>query len=464
MILENKSFLILGGGITGNSVINLLRYFTNKIYIYDDNKNLTFDNVENLSNYNLKEYEDIQKLLKSHKFDYCIISPGFPRKSLIVKELEKNYVPVLGEMDFSYYVLFYYFKSKSYIIAITGTDGKSTTTNLIATLLRSQSINAVECGNYGIPFSDIIINFLQKKELPEALVMECSSYQLEDIRYFNADISIFLNIAEDHLDRYESMKEYLLAKLNIIPLYHKPNQVLIINQTIIELIKQFHLEYKLSQIETIIINEKNIYNEFAEIFNYKFSWKDFFIDSIHNRMNLLFSIKSLEHFIKLNNKEFNFNKFIDAIKNYKGLPYRLEKVKQIDNITFINDSKSTTVQSLISAIRNFQESIIFLLMGGLDKNLDFTPLKNLKIFQENRLYIFPYGASAEKIKNQLNLNHTYKNMEDAFNEAWNQLKRIKNSNDNYIILLSPACASFDQFKNYKERGEFFNQLVNKITI
>jgi UDP-N-acetylmuramoylalanine--D-glutamate ligase len=461
MDITNRSFFVLGaGGITGTSITNLLKLLNNKIYVYDDNKNLKFDEFINLSNYNLKDIEEIQHLLEHYSFDYCIISPGFPRNSLIVKELEKRKIDVIAELDFSYYVLFYHLKQKPFIIAITGTDGKSTTTNLTATLLRSQNIDAIECGNYGLPLSDIAINYINKKELPSVLVIECSSYQLEKLFYFNPDISMFLNIAEDHLDRYDSMKDYLLAKLNIIPSYYKPHQILIINQSVVDLIKQYQLQDKLTQIETMIINPQDIQKEFIEIFQHKhFYWKDFPIDNYHNRMNLLFSVKAMEHYLKLKNLSFDYLNFYNTLTKYQGLPYRIQKIKQVENILFVNDSKSTTVQSLLSAIKSYENKIIYLLVGGLDKNLDFSVLKDLKIFKEKRLLIFPYGSASEKIKNQLNLNESYTNMEEAFNSATKKLKENRDPNKQYVVLLSPACASFDQFKNYKERGEFFNKLV-----
>ncbi|GIX41125.1 MAG: UDP-N-acetylmuramoylalanine--D-glutamate ligase [Leptospiraceae bacterium] len=465
MDIKNKSYFILGaGGITGNAIINLLKEFTDKIFVYDDNKNLEFTDVYNLSHLGLNDQNHISNLLNQYHFDYCIISPGFPRQSFIVQELEKKNIPVIGELDFSFYVLFYYFKKRPYIIAITGTDGKSTTTNLIATILRSQNIDAIECGNYGIPLAEIVLNYIKKQILPEVLVIECSSYQLEKLNYFNADISIFLNLAEDHLDRYDSLKDYLLAKLNIIPLYHKPHQVLIINQQVLDLIQQYNLQDKLTQIETIKIKEKDIQKEFIEIFQNKFYWTDFPIDSFHNRINLYFSIKAVEQFFKQNHIKFDYNKFLNIIKNYKGLPFRLQIIKQINNIIFVNDSKSTTIQSLISAIKSFENSIILLLIGGLDKNLNFSVIKDLDIFKKNRLFLFPYGSAALKIKEQLNLDTSFETMEDAFKEAINQLKKIRKSDQKYVVLLSPACASFDQFKNYKERGEYFNRLVENIEL
>lgn len=462
MEVKNKSYLILGaGGVTGQALIQLLSYLTDKIYVYDDNKDLQFDKGINLSNYNIYDIRQIDKFFE-FSIDYCIISPGFPRKSLIVQEILKRGIRVFGELDFSYYVLFYLLNKKPFIIAITGTDGKSTTTNLIATLFRSQNLRALECGNYGTPISELIYKNLKfKEEIPEILVIETSSYQLEQLYYFNPDISVFLNIDYDHMDRYDSFKDYLLSKLNIIPMFHKPHQMLIIHENVIEKIKQHELYDKLSHIETTIIRSNEVEKPSIKIFHHDFYWQDFPIDNYHNRFNLLFSIKTLEHYFKIYSQQINIDTIFNTIKHYKGLPYRLQKIKQIENISFVNDSKSTTVQALHSAIKSYENHIIFLLIGGLDKQLDFSTIKNTKPYIEKRLFIFPYGSAKDKIKEQLNLNKTYETIEEAYQDAVKTLKEIKNNNEQYIVLLSPACASFDQYKNYKERGEHFNKLVEQ---
>ncbi len=466
MELKNKSFLVLGaGGISGTSTINLLKLFTNKIYVYDQNPDLNFNNFINLSKYNLDNEKDIKKIIDL-KLDYCIISPGFPRKSLIVKYLENSNINVIGELDLGYYIIFYYLNEKPYVIAITGTDGKSTTTNLIAHLLRSLNINTIECGNYGLPLTKIAYNkILNLEEIPEVLVVECSSYQLEKIYYFNPDISILLNIDYDHMDRYESLKDYLIAKLNIISLYNKPEQIFLTSNSVLQSIEKYNLIEKIKKISVEIIYPEETQKEYILIENKPLYWKDFPVDNQHNRINLLFSIRAILYYLKFikKEKELELDGIFNGIQNYKGLPYRLQKIKQFENIIFINDSKSTTIQSLLSAINTYKDSYIMLLIGGLDKNLDFTPVKELKIYKENKLEIFPYGKAAEKIKNQLGISIAYNNLEEAFMKIVFRLKEIKNKYKEIVVLLSPACASFDQYKNYKERGEHFNQLVQAIT-
>ncbi len=462
MELKNKSFLVLGaGGISGTSTTDLLKLFTDQIYVYDQNPNLNFNNFINLSKYNLDDEKDIKKIIDL-KLDYCIISPGFPRKSLIVKYLENSNINVIGELDLGYYIIFHYLKEKPFVIAITGTDGKSTTTNLIAHLLRSIKINAIECGNYGLPLTKIAYNkILNLEGIPEVLVIECSSYQLEKIYYFNPDISIFLNIDFDHMDRYESLKEYLFAKLNIISLYNK----LIISNSVLQTIEKYNLTEKIKKFPVEIIYPEETQNEYILIENKPLYWKDFPVDNQHNRINLLFSIRAILYYLKFikKEKELDLDGIFNGIQNYIGLAFRLQKIKQLENIIFVNDSKSTTIQSLLSAINTYKDYYVLLLIGGLDKNLDFTPIKELKIYKENKLEIFPFGKAAEKIKNQLGISIAYNNLEEAFMNIVFRLKEIKNKYKEIVVLLSPACASFDQYKNYKERGEHFNQLVHSIT-
>lgn len=381
MNLTKSKILILGaGGVTGKAMIHLLRNFTDTIYIYDQNKEIEFEqDLINLSHYDFEDKEEIQSLLKKHSWDYCFITPGFPRKSTIAKTLEENSIPVIGELDLGYYYIFHIKKRSPFVIAITGTDGKSTTTNLTAELFRSQNINAKECGNYGIPLSEIANS--PDQEIPEVLVVECSSYQLELLYYFKPDISMILNIAEDHMDRYDSFKDYLKAKLNIVS-FVDFSHILLTTEEVIKEIYKFNLNSCLQNKSVDVIDTQWLFKEGYCFINTQFYWKDFKVNNLNNRMNFLFSIKALELFLAAKKMEPDIKKLQEVFKNYNGLPYRLQFVKQIKNITFINDSKATTVQAVISAIKNFKDDSILLLLGGLDKNLNFQKILQLDVYKK----------------------------------------------------------------------------------
>ncbi|MFN3603386.1 MAG: UDP-N-acetylmuramoyl-L-alanine--D-glutamate ligase [Leptonema sp. (in: bacteria)] len=458
MNLEEKNVLVLGaGGISGKGMVSLLRNFTKKIYVFDDNKSICFDeDLENVSNYPITTKKEILDLINKFPFEYCFLSPGFPRKSLIVKTLEEVGIPVIGELDLGYYVIFNKIQKKPFIVAITGTDGKSTTTKLIAELLRSQDKIAIECGNYGTPLCEIA-NQMMKNIFFEILVVECSSFQLEKLYFFQSDIAIFLNLAEDHMDRYESLQEYLLAKLNLIGLGN-PNQHLIISSQVVELIKKFRFENRIENKKFHIIDTSQIHKDHYFFMNSRFLWKDFKIDNLNNRINLLFALKALEIFF---NHQVVVEKIQETLRNFSGLPYRQQVIKKINNLIFVNDSKATTVQAVLSAIKNYENQIVMLLIGGQDKNLNFKEILSLQIYKEKRLLIFPFGSARDKIQNQLKTKKTYPNLEIAFNDALKKAKFFKNKE--VVILLSPGCASFDQYKNYKERGEHFNLLVERVS-
>ncbi|MCS7205146.1 MAG: UDP-N-acetylmuramoyl-L-alanine--D-glutamate ligase [Leptospiraceae bacterium] len=464
----SSSFLVLGaGGVSGTSTLKLLQVFTKKIYAYDDNPQLFFpEPVISLSQekHLFSDQNAFRDFLNNNAISYAIISPGFPRASNIVKTIEENGIPVIGELDFGYYVIFHVLKKMPFVIAITGTDGKSTTTHLTAHLLRSVGVYAIECGNYGLPLTEIAWeNLINHKPIPEVLVVEASSYQLEKLFYFAPDVSMILNISEDHMDRYVSFREYLQAKLNIVSLCHQ-DQILLINKQIVEKARELQIPSSIQHVKNIIIDEEEVKtSNYIELYDQKFFWKDFPVDNPHNRVNAWFSLKAIEICFQKRNQIYDQNDLINGLKNFQGLPYRLQKVKTHKNILFVNDSKSTTVQSLLSAIRAYQHANIFLLMGGLDKNLDFTPIKNLDVFLK-KLWIFPYGSAAKKIQNQLGLEKSYANLEEAFLALLDSLKSLHQPhqpNEEYVILLSPACASMDQYKNYKERGEHFNALIQK---
>ncbi len=460
--LQSKNVFVLGaGGLSGIAILRLVGEFSKNIYIYDDNKNINFNgNIQNFSFIDSFDLEDICKNLDKYHFDYCFISPGFPRSSLFAKYFEERQIPVIGELDLGYYFINQY--TKPFIVAITGTDGKSTTTNLTAELFRSQNIKAIECGNYGKPLSELALEYKNNRNFDDVLVVECSSYQLEKLYFFRPDVGMLLNLAEDHLDRYEDLKEYLKAKLNMIQFMNKENYFLTSKQ-VYQLMLDMDLISVLNQTNYKILDFENLKKECINIFNIPFYWKNFPVDNNHNRMNLSFAIEALEIYFKKNSKKIIIDNVLSLLSHYRGLPHRMEKIKEINNILFIDDSKSTTVQSLLSALETFKNYKIFLLIGGVDKNLNFNPINDLQIKKENRLKIYPYGSAAEKIKNQLNLEKKYTDMEQAFLDIIQDIHQCKKQNqkETYIVLLSPACASFDQYKNYHERGEYFRSLVNQ---
>lgn len=462
MNLEKRKILILGaGGISGKAMISSLRNFTNQIFVYDQNKNLNFDSdLFNLSYHNFESKEVIINLIKQYRFDYCFIAPGFPRNSLIVKTLEENQIPVIGELDLGYFLIFNILKKSPFVVGITGTDGKSTTTNLIAELFRSQNVNAIECGNYGTPLCEIAFQYFNSNHFPDALIVECSSFQLEKIFYFKPNISMILNIAPDHMDRYNTLKDYLEAKLNILKLCDSQD-FFITTDLVLEKIYNLDLKKYLKNVTITEIKKNNIFQDHCDFLETQIQWKDFKVDNLNNRINLLFALKTLEKFSEIKNLKLNLEQIRNVLKNYSGLPYRLQEVKKYKNLIFVNDSKATTVQAVLSAIKNYEDFIVLLLLGGLNKNLDFREILDLEIYKQNRLFFFPFGSAAEKIKNQLNTNQSYLNLEEAFWAATEKAKKF--NNNRIVVLLSPGCASFDQYKNYKERGEHFNQLVEKYT-
>lgn len=455
----HSNFLVLGaGGVSGQASVELLSRFASGIFVYDDDKSLSFSSdVINVSRIDFQDRKITEKFLEEHKIAYAILSPGFPRKSPAVENLG-TFIPVVGELDFGYYVIREYLKKDPFVFAITGTDGKSTTTHLIATLLRSSGISAIECGNYGLPLTRIALNMWQDPSINyDVLVVEASSYQLEKLYFFSPDCSLLLNIAEDHLDRYDSFQEYLQAKLNIISLCNKQNLFLLSDQ-VWEEIQKHRLTHLLDKVQYEILTF-NTDTPALTLGKETFFWKEFPEDNHHNRKNVLFALKAVLHYFQEKNITPDVTRILESLKTFKGLPYRTEKVRTHKNIIFVNDSKSTTVQATISAINSYPHATILLLMGGYDKQLDFTKIKETRAYQENLLFIFPYGNAAKKIQNQLHTDSIYENLEAAFLKAMETLRRIYDGSRAFVVLLSPACASFDQYKNYRERGEHFNRLV-----
>ncbi|MGC8765433.1 MAG: UDP-N-acetylmuramoyl-L-alanine--D-glutamate ligase [Brevinematia bacterium] len=378
-------------------------------------------------------------ILDNYRVDIVIVSPGVPLDIPVVVEAKRRKIPVIGDIE-----LFYSFFPENFYIGITGTDGKTTTTTLIYEILKNEK-KAFLAGNVGIPIFSIF-----ESVLPESyLVLELSSFQLEAIEKFRPNVAVFLNLAEDHLDRYNSMTEYLEAKRRIF-INQKDSDFAIVN-----LDSPYFGEITrglMSHLLTFSIkNEKaDIYfkNDFIFLEGKPFIKRDeIFIKGIHNVENSMAAILAAR-IVGVSDESIK-----KTLRSFKGVEHRIEFVRNINGVEFYNDSKSTTVNSLEKALMSFENPVI-LIAGGRDKGLDFTRLKDL--VREKLKLLILIGEAREKIQRELDFEpFVYSaSLEEAVKIAY------KNSLPGDVVLLSPGCASFDMFKNYEERGKLFKECVN----
>ncbi|WIH81805.1 UDP-N-acetylmuramoyl-L-alanine--D-glutamate ligase [Brachyspira pilosicoli] len=454
--LEKQNILILGATLrSGVSIANVLYDINcnndiNIEYALSDSKTeeeLKLS-IEALKDKNAKLYFGKQDANILKDITLIIISPGVPQSIDIVKEAKKRNIKVIGEIEFAYNLI----PDRNYI-SVTGTDGKTTTVNLIYSIISSYK-KARLLGNVGNTFSKEV----ESIEKDEDIVLELSSFQLETVDNFHSHISVILNIAEDHLDRYKDIEDYFNAKKNITK-NQNSNDFLILNYDNFytnryynELIKTKDISFNVLTFSTKYREANLYYNSEDECLYYNgekiFSIAKRKLLGMHNIENILASVLAcIEDNIPI--------EYIDkAVNNFQSIEHRLEFVKEIDGVRYINDSKATSMSAVMSALKSFDKNII-LIMGGRNKGIDFKPLKS--IIEERVKKLILTGEASEDLSSMIDVSN--KIIIKDFTEAFDYAKKIAVKGD--TVLLSPGCASFDSFKNYEERGKYFKSLVNR---
>ena len=415
--LKKLSFLVYGLGSTGESVI---KYFKKKnisnYYIWDDSVKVR------------KKFKNNKKLNLTktlNKVDYIVLSPGISlKKNKYKKKLIKFKKKIITDID-----LLYLSNSKFKSIVVTGSNGKSTTCKIISHLLKSQNFNVKLGGNIGTP----ILNIKLTKNI--YFVIEASSFQLSHSQYIRPDYAILLNITNDHLDWHGSMQNYINAKLKIFNLQTKNDFALISNK-----FKNYFRKKK--YISRLISVNKKKYKKIKTKIN------NIYLKSSMNDENMNF-IYTLSKLLKINKKF-----FINSMNSFKGLPHRYEIFLRKKNIIFINDSKATSFEATKFALMSSKN--IYWILGGLPKLNDKIILEDIK---NNIIKSYIIGKNIsffkKQLKNKVNFSIT-KNLKNSIISVFKDLK-LSNSIHN-TVLLSPSAASFDQFKNFEQRGDEFKKL------
>jgi len=413
--LKERSFLVYGLGSTGISVIKFFN--KNKIKnfkIWDDNKKIKYKNFK---------AKNLAQTL--NQVDYIVLSPGI--SLLKNKKLNKFKKKIITDID-----LFYLTKKNLKTIVVTGTNGKSTTCKLLTHLLQKNKFKSSLVGNIGTP----ILNVKYTKN--NYVVIEASSFQLSHSKFICPDYAFFLNFSNDHLNWHGSKAAYLASKLKIFQLQKKKN-IAIINK---KLKKNFIKKKFLSK---LVIPKNKDYEKIKLKINNKY------LTSNINDENVSF-VYTFAKLLKISKKS-----FISAMNAFRGLPHRFEFFLKKKNITFINDSKATSFtasQLALSGIEN-----IYWILGGLPKKGDKIKLGKLK---KNIIKCYLIGKNINFFKNQIkniiNFSVT-RNLNNSIIQIFNDIK-LQEKNKK-VILLSPAAASFDQFKNFEKRGEKFKILCRK---
>ena len=420
-IFLKKKILIYGLGKSGISTYNFLKQKA-EIYFFDDNllNNFRF-NKKSLS---------FNKIFKSN-FDFIIISPGIDSsKCRLSKYLKQNYSKIYTDLD----VFYSFFNNDS--VTITGTNGKSTTAKLLYDVLKDQKKDVRLVGNIGNPV-------LSEKKITKKtfFVIEASSYQLDYSKIFKSKYSVILNITPDHIERHKSFKNYIEAKFSLLNSQTKQSVAFVKgNDPVINK----KLKKKKHKQKIIKIDTSKIPTLFEKISNKYFL-------SFGNRENLIFVLKICQ-ILKIDRE-----KILKTINKFKGLKYRQQIIFENNHLTIINDSKSTSLASSENLLKNLK-SVYWILCGIPKKGDKFSLIKSqCKHFKG---YIFGnyYKQFNKNFKKKL-ITKKFKDLKSALNQIFLELKY--NNKEKNTILFSPAGASFDKFKNFEERGFYFNQTIKK---
>lgn len=442
-MITNKKILVLGMARSGIAIAKLLAKHQNDITISDivEQENNVLEDLEkeNINVVITKQQEELVNPI----FDMVIKNPAIKKDNPAVLKAKELQIPVINEMEASYTFL----PQNVDIIGITGSNGKTTTTTITYELLKTTNRKVFLGGNIGIPLASIVEDI----QSGDILVLEISDHQLCDMYDFKTNISVLTNLSEVHIDFHGTYEQYKNTKKKIFN-HHTKEDLAILNkdnQDVLELTKEISsnkMYFSSKEKADIYLDKNKIIYQGEEIL----STEEIKIKGNHNYENCMVAIAIAKCFHVSNE---NIKKFLSS---FKGVEHRMEYVTAIKNRKFYNDSKATNNESTIIALNSFQEDTI-LIMGGLDRNIPFDSiaphLKNVK-------YIISYGETKEKISEFAKKNNVLSKVVNTLKEA--TLKAYEFSKEGDVILLSPACASWDQYKDFEVRGKEFKEIVNTL--
>ena len=452
MKLKGKKIVVVGLGKTGWDVANFLLGREAEVYVTEKNENaLIFEKAGDLEKHGCKVEigKHTEKFLKGASF--LIPCPGVSGNSVPVRWAKENNVPLYSEIE-----LAYLFSSSKKIIAITGTNGKTTTASLTGFLFKNAGLPYILCGNIGNTF----ISEIEKITADTRIVVEVSSFQLEYINVFKPFIGVLLNITPDHLDRYFSMDEYVYAKEKLFK-NQSGNDWAILNfddslcrqiSKSLKANKCFFSSLNYLDGGIFLVENNKIISDFSRKGEFC-SIEKSRLSGAGNIQNMLaVSAVAMISDIKREVVEKTF-------ENFNSLPHRFEKVVSVSEIMFINDSKATNVDSVKKALESFpDEKKIVLIMGGKDKEFSFFEL--VPLVEKKVKCLILLGETKGKIASELKKSGVKIKFVADMKEA--VISGYREGEKGDIVLLSPGCSSFDMFQDYKERGIVFKDAVKTL--
>jgi UDP-N-acetylmuramoylalanine--D-glutamate ligase len=456
---KGKRVLIVGFGITGAAVARYLCSQGAKVIVTDLRQKTELADALAVCEGLPIEYEFGKHNSKDFTTaELIVVSPGVPLNIKPLEEAKAAGVPITNEVELAAS------QFKEPLIGVTGTNGKTTTTILIGEMLKADRRVPYVGGNVGTP----LLNYFTDHKQADVIVAELSSFQLELTQRLIPAVAVFTNMEEDHLDRYGTMEAYIAAKKRLLQACDK-NSFLVLNFDC-PIVSTFAQE---SPGKTLWFTKKNpmkVGGEFAERFvgcyfnaatkqivdrthakEEVYDVSQYRLMGEHNRENLMAAICAARSL------GVSPQAVQSVILSFKGVAHRLEFIRRKDGVYFFNDSKGTNVMSVKRSLSAFQSSPVILIAGGKDKNSEFGPLADL-VAKKVKILIL-VGEAKEKINRALG-DYAETFLVGTFEEA--VLLAYQKSRSGDVVLLSPGCASFDMFRNFEERGDYFKKLVNQL--
>lgn len=438
-MIENKNILIMGFGVTGKTALKFLKEFPCKIYVYDSNQDLHKLNVE--EDFIIFKEEDLDDI------DLIVKSPGiYPFHELLEKAREKN-IEIISDIELSYRNL----KTEN-VIAVTGTNGKTTTTTILGDILKRVAKTYV-VGNIGRG----ILEITKEASDNDYVVIEASSFQLEDTIDFKPHIGVLTYVTSDHLDWHKTRQNYVDAKFKIFK-NQDENDFAILNYEDKDLAEEYKLKAEKYYFSMEKIGDKGAYVDNGKIYfnngektEEVLDIKDIKIPGDHNVRNIMAAIIAC----KLLNIDLDLIK--KSILSFTGVEHRIEFVREVDGVKYYNDSKGTNPDSTEVAVAAMDGDVV-LIAGGYDKGADFDNL--IEKSKDKIKTAILFGETAEKISNSCKKSGVEFYITEDLKKAVELARKLSSSGDD--VLLSPACASWDMYKSYEIRGQHFKDLVKEL--
>ena len=444
MFVKNQKFLVLGVSKSGFSAANLILDKGGTCYIFEElsDPKIT-DSINSLKERGATDATNNVEIVLP-LIDLVIISPGVPINHEVAVKAKRLGLRIIGEFEFGYIM------SLPPFIAVTGTNGKTTTVNLISDILKVDNMDCRLVGNVGVPITASINDFT----VNSLFVAEISSFQLESIDYFCPHIACVLNITEDHLERHYTMDNYVFLKKRLLANLTS-SEYAVLNYDD-ERVKNFSSE---TSAKVVWVSTKTKING-AYYSDGKLYYKDELIISeedlpikgLHNIYNILFAV-SCAKIVGIDNE-----KIISGIKGFKGVRHRIELVGEYRGVKFYDDSKATNTASTISAIKSMTSETV-LILGGSEKGEDYNKLFEIIKSSQVKHVVLTGASKFNMLKSAGICNYSDITITFDFKNAVKIATLMAENGDS--VLLSPACASYDNFKNYEERGDRFVEIIRE---